>query len=73
MSENITLLKYSNTNTYLIEGTKGSILFDTGYSMEKIDKKPLVWGKLYDMGNSISYNRRVDRRVQPFDYNFKLY
>ena len=32
MSENITLLKYSNTNTYLIEGTKGSILFDTGWA-----------------------------------------
>lgn len=42
-----------------------------GFSLYR-DKKPLVWGKLYDMGNSISYNRRVDRRVQPFDYNFKL-
>lgn len=25
-------LKYSNTNTYLIRGTKGSILFDTGWA-----------------------------------------
>ena len=28
----VTLLKYSNTNTYLIEGEKGSILFDTGWA-----------------------------------------
>ena len=28
----ITELKYSNTNTYLIEGDKGTILFDTGWA-----------------------------------------
>ena len=28
----VTLLKYSNTNTYLIEGSSGSILFDTGWA-----------------------------------------
>ncbi|MCR4609735.1 MAG: MBL fold metallo-hydrolase [Eubacterium sp.] len=28
----VTLLKYSNTNTYLIEGSGGSILFDTGWA-----------------------------------------
>ena len=28
----ITELKYSNTNTYLIEGDKGAILFDTGWA-----------------------------------------
>ena len=28
----ITLLKYSNTNTYLIEGSGGTILFDTGWA-----------------------------------------
>ncbi|MBR6381457.1 MAG: MBL fold metallo-hydrolase [Lachnospiraceae bacterium] len=30
--EKITQLKYSNTNTYLIEGDAGSILFDTGWA-----------------------------------------
>ena len=25
-------LKYSNTNTYLIEGSKGKLLFDTGWA-----------------------------------------
>ena len=30
--ERITTLKYSNTNTYLIEGEKGTILFDTGWA-----------------------------------------
>ena len=30
--EKITTLKYSNTNTYLIEGEKGTILFDTGWA-----------------------------------------
>ena len=25
-------LKYSNTNTYLIEGDKGKLLFDTGWA-----------------------------------------
>lgn len=28
----VTKLKYSNTNTYLIEGTNGTILFDTGWA-----------------------------------------
>ena len=28
----VTLLKYSNTNTYLIEGSSGAILFDTGWA-----------------------------------------
>lgn len=28
----VTLLKYSNTNTYLIEGSHGAILFDTGWA-----------------------------------------
>ena len=32
MKERITLLKYSNTNTYMIEGEKGAILFDTGWA-----------------------------------------
>ena len=32
MKEEITLLKYSNTNTFLIEGEKGAILFDTGWA-----------------------------------------
>ncbi|MCR5127166.1 MAG: MBL fold metallo-hydrolase [Lachnospiraceae bacterium] len=32
MKETITLLKYSNTNTYMIEGEKGAILFDTGWA-----------------------------------------
>ena len=31
-NEMITVLKYSNTNTYLIEGDKGSVLFDTGWA-----------------------------------------
>ena len=31
-NETITVLKYSNTNTYLIEGERGSILFDTGWA-----------------------------------------
>ena len=30
--EKITTLKYSNTNTYLIEGEKGTVLFDTGWA-----------------------------------------
>lgn len=30
--ETITLLKYSATNTYLIEGERGAILFDTGWA-----------------------------------------
>lgn len=30
--EKITLLKYSNTNTYLVEGDMGSVLFDTGWA-----------------------------------------
>ena len=30
--DSVTVLKYSNTNTYLIEGVKGSILFDTGWA-----------------------------------------
>lgn len=30
--ETITELKYSNTNTYLIQGKKGSLLFDTGWA-----------------------------------------
>ena len=25
-------INYSNTNTYLIEGTKGKLLFDTGWA-----------------------------------------
>ena len=29
---NITELKYSNTNTYLIQGSKGYLLFDTGWA-----------------------------------------
>ncbi len=32
MKEEISLLKYSNTNTYLIEGERGTILFDTGWA-----------------------------------------
>ena len=28
----IKLIKYGTTNTYLIKGTKGSILFDTGWA-----------------------------------------
>jgi len=32
MKEDITLIKYSNTNTYLIEGERGAILFDTGWA-----------------------------------------
>lgn len=32
MKEEITELKYSNTNTYLIEGERGTILFDTGWA-----------------------------------------
>ncbi|MCR4586495.1 MAG: MBL fold metallo-hydrolase [Lachnospiraceae bacterium] len=32
MKEEITLLQYSNTNTYLIEGERGAILFDTGWA-----------------------------------------
>lgn len=28
----ITELKYSNTNTYIIEGKRGNILFDTGWA-----------------------------------------
>ena len=32
MKEDITLIKYSNTNTYLIEGERGTILFDTGWA-----------------------------------------
>ena len=32
MKEEISLLKYSNTNTYLIEGESGAILFDTGWA-----------------------------------------
>lgn len=28
----VTALKYSNTNTYLIEGSRGSLLFDTGWA-----------------------------------------
>ena len=32
MKEEISLLKYSNTNTYLIEGERGAILFDTGWA-----------------------------------------
>ncbi|MBO6205523.1 MAG: MBL fold metallo-hydrolase [Lachnospiraceae bacterium] len=32
MKERITLLQYSNTNTYMIEGEKGAILFDTGWA-----------------------------------------
>ena len=28
----VTLLKYSNTNTYLIEGKSGAVLFDTGWA-----------------------------------------
>lgn len=31
-SKTITELKYSNTNTYLITGKKGSLLFDTGWA-----------------------------------------
>ena len=30
--ETVTLLRYSNTNTYLIEGTDGAVLFDTGWA-----------------------------------------
>ena len=33
----VTLLKYSNTNTYLIEGSGGSILFDTGWAGTFVD------------------------------------
>ena len=32
MKEEISLIKYSNTNTYLIEGERGAILFDTGWA-----------------------------------------
>ena len=32
MKERITLFKYSNTNTYLVEGEQGAILFDTGWA-----------------------------------------
>ena len=32
MKEEITLLKYTNTNTYLIEGERGAVLFDTGWA-----------------------------------------
>ena len=28
----VTQLKYSNTNTYLISGKKGCVLFDTGWA-----------------------------------------
>ncbi|MBQ6231674.1 MAG: MBL fold metallo-hydrolase [Eubacterium sp.] len=28
----VTLLKYSNTNTYIIEGSRGTLLFDTGWA-----------------------------------------
>ena len=28
----VTALKYSNTNTYLIEGERGTVLFDTGWT-----------------------------------------
>ena len=32
MKEEISLIIYSNTNTYLIEGERGAILFDTGWA-----------------------------------------
>lgn len=32
MKEEITLLKYTNTNTYLIEGERGAVLFDAGWA-----------------------------------------
>ena len=32
MKEEISLIKYSNTNTYLIEGERGAILFDSGWA-----------------------------------------
>ena len=32
MNEKIRELKYSNTNTYFIEGEKGGLLFDAGWA-----------------------------------------
>ena len=42
-------LKYSNTNTYLIEGDKGNIIFDTGWA----GTFPLFCKELKEQGHSV--------------------